>query len=77
MIIFETKSFLNDSIKGLIQRLIYPQTGEVTWWGGEYSGAYQYTTKNDKSWIHADHTSNWGSEEGVIDKSERVRKGGE
>ena len=54
-----TKSFLNDSIKELIQRLIFPQTGEITWWGGEYSGAYQYTTKNDKSWIHADHTSNW------------------
>ena len=32
-----TKSFLNDSIKEIIQSLI----------------------KHDKSWIHADHTSNW------------------
>jgi hypothetical protein len=54
-----TKSFINDSVKEVIQSLILPHAGEITWWGGEYSGAYQYTTKHDKSWIHADHTSNW------------------
>ena len=54
-----TKSFLNDSMKEVIQSILLPHAGEVVWWGGEYSGAYQYTTKNDKSWIHADHTSNW------------------
>ena len=54
-----TKSFLNDSMKEVIQTILLPHAGEVVWWGGEYSGAYQYTTKHDKSWIHADHTSNW------------------
>ena len=54
-----TQSFINDSIKEIIQSLILPHAGEIIWWGGEYSGAYQYTTKHDKSWIHADHTSNW------------------
>ena len=54
-----TKSFLNDSMKEVIQSILLPHAGKVVWWGGEYSGAYQYTTKNDKSWIHADHTSNW------------------
>ena len=46
-------------MKEVIQTILLPHAGEVVWWGGEYSGAYQYTTKHDKSWIHADHTSNW------------------
>ena len=54
-----TVSFLNESIQETIQDILLPHAGEITWWGGEYSGAYQYTTKNDKSWIHADQTSNW------------------
>lgn len=54
-----TISFLNESIQETIQDILLPHAGEITWWGGEYSGAYQYTTKHDKSWIHADQTSNW------------------
>ena len=54
-----TVSFLNESVQEVIQNILLPHAGETTWWGGEYSGAYQYTTKHDKSWIHADQTSNW------------------
>jgi len=54
-----TISFLNESVQEVIQNLLLSHAGEITWWGGEYSGAYQYTTKHDKSWIHADQTSNW------------------
>ena len=54
-----TLPFLNESIQEVIQSIILPHAGEITWWGGNYSGAYQYTTKNEKSWVHADQTSNW------------------
>jgi hypothetical protein len=54
-----TKSFLNDSIKTIIQDTIRPFAGDVTWWGDDNSGAFQYTTAMDRSWIHSDGTTNW------------------
>ena len=51
-----TRSFLDDQIKHTIQEFIRPFAGEVTWWGSEASGAFQYTTANDRSWLHADNT---------------------
>jgi hypothetical protein len=53
---YRTRSFLDDSIKHTIQEFIRPFAGEVTWWGDASSGAFQYTTANDRSWIHADQT---------------------
>jgi hypothetical protein len=53
---FRTDSYLDDSIKNTIQEFIRPFAGEVTWWGDNASGAFQYTTANDRSWIHADQT---------------------
>lgn len=54
-----TKPFLNDSIKQVIQDNIRPFAGEVTYWGDISSGAFQYTTAQDKSWIHSDGVTNW------------------
>jgi hypothetical protein len=54
-----TVSFLNDSTKSVIQNIIRPFAGEVIWWGGDYSGSYQYTVAHDRSWIHSDYTTNW------------------
>ena len=54
-----TKSFLNDSIKTIIQDTIRPFAGDVVWWGDDNSGAFQYTTAQDRSWIHSDGTTNW------------------
>ena len=55
-----TKSFLNDSIKETIERIISPHYGKVTRWAEEqYTGAFQYTTAQDRSWIHADQTTKW------------------
>lgn len=51
-----TKNFIDDGIKKTIQDIIRPTSGEVTWWGDEYTGAFQYTTANDRSWIHVDNT---------------------
>jgi len=56
-----TIPFFNDSIKEVIQDNIKPFAGEVTWWGDINSGAFQYTTAIDRSWIHSDGTTNWAA----------------
>ena len=43
-----TVSYLNDGIKETIGNIIRPFAGEVTYWGGEYSGAFQYTTAENR-----------------------------
>jgi hypothetical protein len=46
-----------------IADIVRPFSGEVSWWGDEekggYSGAFQYTTADDRSWIHVDDTTVW------------------
>lgn len=54
-----TQSFLNESTKDLIQGVIKPFAGKVTWWGGDYTGSFQYTLASDRSWIHSDYTTDW------------------
>ena len=58
-----TRSFLNDELKFFIEKLISPHAGKVTYWGGDpettFTGAFQYTTSYDKTWIHADNTTTW------------------
>jgi len=57
-----TKTFLNDSMKETIQSIVKPFYGNVTYWSEEqYTGAYQYTTSRDRSWIHADQTTKWAA----------------
>jgi Family of unknown function (DUF6445) len=56
-----TEPFLSDSIKKKMRDILYPFAGEITWWGGEYTGSFQYTTATDRSWIHADSTTDWAA----------------
>ena len=56
-----TISFLTDDIKSKLKDILYPFAGEVTEWGGEYTGSFQYTTANDRSWIHSDSTTDWAA----------------
>jgi hypothetical protein len=56
-----TESFLTDSIKQKLKDILYPFAGEITNWGGEYTGSFQYTTAADRSWIHADSTTDWAA----------------
>jgi len=56
-----TISFLNDPIKKKLRDILYPFAGEITDWGGEYTGSFQYTTATDRSWIHADSTTDWAA----------------
>jgi hypothetical protein len=58
-----TQSFINDNVKETIQNIMRPFAGQVTNWGGEYSGAFQYTISHDRSWIHSDSYTDWA---GVI-----------
>ena len=56
-----TISFLNDSMKKKLRDILYPFAGEILNWGGEYTGSFQYTTASDRSWIHADSTTDWAA----------------
>lgn len=58
---YRTKSFLDDEIKEFIQEIIYPFAGKIINWGGEYSGSFQYTTSDDRSWIHSDSATGWAA----------------
>lgn len=49
----------NEDVKNLINKIIRPYAGEITYWQSEYTGAFQYTTQRDRSWIHADQTTRW------------------
>jgi hypothetical protein len=57
-----TQTFLNDSMKTTIESIVKPMYGSVAYWSEEqYTGAYQYTTSRDRSWIHADQTTKWAA----------------
>lgn len=57
-----TQTFLNDSVKEVINNVVSPFYGDVIYWSEEqYTGAYQYTTSRDRSWIHADQTTKWAA----------------
>jgi hypothetical protein len=55
-----TVQVYNEGVKNLIQAIISPYAGKITAWEQyEYTGAFQYTTQRDRSWIHADQTTKW------------------
>jgi len=59
-----TESFLNDGLKDSISKILEPHAGKVTYWGDNgsgvnYTGAFQYVTSLDRSWIHSDGTTTW------------------
>ena len=61
-----TKSFLNDQLKKKMRDILYPFAGEITYWGSDdpennYTGSFQYTVAEDRSWIHADSTTDWAA----------------
>ena len=60
-----TKSFLNESNKETIQNIIQPHGGNITDWfysdDTSYTGCYQITTSNDRSWIHSDNDNRWAA----------------
>ena len=42
-----------------IQDIVRHAAGNITRWDTEYTETFQYTTKKDSSWIHADYTTMW------------------
>lgn len=57
-----TRSFLSPSIKEHIEEHLSPVHGKILWpeeGEEEYTGAFQFTTAEDRSWIHADGTNKW------------------
>lgn len=54
---YRTKSFLDDGIKNVIKNIIEPLSGKITFWGNDYTASFQYTTADNRSWLHQDETS--------------------
>lgn len=55
-----TKPFWDwPGLKSSIQSIVRNAAGEITFYESEYTSTFQYTTKNDSSWIHPDHTTMW------------------
>lgn len=55
-----TKPVFNQSVYDIIQKAVQPFAGKITWWPKDgYTGSFQYTTSRNRSWIHADQTTNW------------------
>ena len=57
-----TKAFFNQSVYDVIQNVVFNAGGNITRWDmDQYTGAFQYTTSRDRSWIHADQTTTWAA----------------
>jgi len=56
-----TVSFLTDALKQKFRQILYPFAGDIIWWGGDYTGSFQYTVASDRSWIHSDSTTDWAA----------------
>ena len=55
-----TKPFFNDSMKVVIAKTLHHAGGIITeWFDKEYSGSFQFCTKEDKTWVHADQFNGW------------------
>lgn len=54
-----TIPFLNESTAKHVGEHIEPYHGKISWVTEEYTGAFQYTTQEDRSWIHADENNHW------------------
>lgn len=55
-----TEPILNDNTKDYINKHIAPVHGDIDWVNNkQYNGSFQYTTKRDSSWIHADEFNEW------------------
>lgn len=55
-----TKSFLTEDVKESIQNQLH-FCGSITDWHEQsgYSGAFQLTTAQDRTWIHSDQNNDW------------------
>ena len=55
-----TEPILNESTKQFIEDHLASIHGNIDWKNNkEYNGSFQYTTKDDLSWIHADEHNHW------------------
>ena len=56
-----TNSFLNDSIKEIIQNILRPISGNVTRWNDSagLTGSFELATATNRSWMHTDEYNSW------------------
>jgi len=56
-----TDSFINDSTKELLQKILQPHAGLITKWDAVegLTGSFELATSLERSWIHTDHFNTW------------------
>jgi hypothetical protein len=56
-----TNSFLNETMKEIIQNMIRPFSGNVTNWNDSpgLTGSFEIATATNRSWIHTDEYNSW------------------
>lgn len=54
---YRTAPFVTNDIYNAIQQLV--QSPICYWPTDQYNGSFQYTLSTDRTWIHADYTTNW------------------
>ena len=58
---YRTKPFPSENAKRMIGDNLRPFAGEITKWETEYTGSFQYTPAEDRSWIHSDSYNEWAA----------------
>jgi len=56
-----TKTFMTEDVKRVLEKIIHPHGGGIHEWfeTDGFTGSFQLTTAEDRSWIHTDHVNTW------------------
>jgi hypothetical protein len=56
-----TNSFINDSVKEIIQNILRPVSGNITTWNDSagLTGSFELATSTNRSWMHTDEYNSW------------------
>ena len=56
-----TKTFMTEDVKQVLEKIIQPHGGAIHEWfeTDGFTGSFQLTTADDRSWIHTDHVNTW------------------
>ena len=49
-----TETFVEDDVRAHLERIMNINIDEMHWKVGEYTGSFQYVTKDTPTWVHAD-----------------------
>ena len=54
-----TETFVGGGVREHLERILGIEIDEMHWKVGEYTGSFQYVTKDTPTWVHADTATDW------------------